>query len=303
MRKAIRFDTYLTLSVILIALLASVQIFNQPKGLAQECLNSSTTAGEVNYGASRCAPNNELDWDKENMQTLLDKENEMIGANSSEVLYIEGSPGPYTWQVSGAGYSFEGGNTEITTTEPNVTLYTDATACGVAPITVSDGCGNPAVTKDIRGPGQWVTISNTCELGGIPDSPELGEFIDADGYEAKKTDGGRRQIEKIVPVGPGSNCGTPCDIGDCNCNDAQYTATGGGCDPCFSLPPKFNNSSYNCRWSRNDFPLYLGTFYCYDYTVYDCDSSPIYCGENDAANGYMCFASEEQKYEEWQCNP
>lgn len=91
MRKAIRLGTYLKLSVILIALLASVQIFNQPKGLAQECLNSSTTAGEVNYGESRCASNNELDWDKENMQTLLDKENEMIGANSSEVLYIEGA--------------------------------------------------------------------------------------------------------------------------------------------------------------------------------------------------------------------
>lgn len=146
-----------------------------------------------------------------------------------------------------------------------------------------------------------MTISNTCELGGVPDTPVLGEYISKYGYTATKTVGGQRQTEKIVHVSTGSACDAPCAPADCNCNDAQYTAEGGGCESCFSIPSKFNNSSSNCSGTTYPYPLYEGTFYCKNYTVVACDNKT--CGESIPIHGYSCYASTEQKYEEWLCNP
>ena len=219
MGKAIRFDTYLRLLMILIAMISCITAIDQSMGFA-ECLNGPTIPGEVSYGALRCSTNNVMDWDHENMQSLLDSRNEMIGANSSEIIYVKGSPGPYTWQVSGTGFSFENGVSEVVTNGPNVILQTDASACGVATITIADGCGNIAVTKYIRGPGEWGLIKagvspSYCELGG-----QYTYYIG--GWDFERVSGYQKQVQKnrLIAGGPDSkySCSFWCGTSNSWCN-------------------------------------------------------------------------------------
>ena len=85
---------------------------------------------------------------------------EALARNSSRVLTIieeSGTGRPYTWSVSGTGFSLK-------TTDPMGTssiLYTDGTACGSAKITVTGCNGKTEVIGYVRSnTGRWILISS-----------------------------------------------------------------------------------------------------------------------------------------------
>ena len=85
-----------------------------------------------------------------------------IDRNSSVTIRVIGGFPPYTWQVSGNGFSLSEGQTQGQTN----TLNANDTACGTATITVTDNYG-VLVTGYVRcTTGQWVLKSNTCVLPG-----------------------------------------------------------------------------------------------------------------------------------------
>jgi hypothetical protein len=97
-----------------------------------------------------------------------DEDGVQLPAHSALVIHAQGGVGPYTWTVSGIGFSFDGEAQEITTDDPQVDLFAGATACGAAAVSVTDSCTGKAITRYYRGPGRWVLKSNTCQLKGKP---------------------------------------------------------------------------------------------------------------------------------------
>jgi len=90
-----------------------------------------------------------------------------IALNSSISIKIIGGCSPYTWSVSGTGFSLE----EPQTTGLTNTLITDDTACGTATITVT-GCFGPPETGYVRSTtGQWGNTIFLCGNSLIGCSP------------------------------------------------------------------------------------------------------------------------------------
>ncbi len=93
-----------------------------------------------------------------------------LARNSFRVLTIieeSGAGGPYTWSVSGSGFSLE--NTNPTGTSN--TLYTDGTACGTATITVTGCNGTTEITGYVRcATGRWVITGSitSCPFSCTP---------------------------------------------------------------------------------------------------------------------------------------
>jgi len=86
-----------------------------------------------------------------------------INRNSSVTISVIGGTPPYTWQVSGTGFSLSLNETEMTS---NV-LYADSSSCGTATIEVIDYDGTP-VTGYVRcATGHWVKkeMGMICGLG------------------------------------------------------------------------------------------------------------------------------------------
>jgi RHS repeat-associated protein len=85
-----------------------------------------------------------------------------IDPNSSITIYVIGGNPPYTWQVSGDGFSLS----KTQTWGSSNTLFADVTACGSVAITVTDAAGD-TVTGYVRSTaGKWVLKGNYCGLSG-----------------------------------------------------------------------------------------------------------------------------------------
>jgi hypothetical protein len=224
-----------------------------------------------------------------------------IGNGEDKAIHVTGGLAPYSWAVSGhAGFTLA----DPVTTDVANTLSNNG-ACGTATITVTDARGS-VVTGDVRSTygSSWQQVGGkpTCGLPGEPDT-HYDSLLHSIPTTLRRTVGGQRQTEIFSPIGGGRICDASCNMGNCDCNNAAYTANGGGCVPCLDLPGEFVNSSYSCRYSIFNFPLVSGTFYCKDYTVVECIASIFgYCGGNVPASHSMCFASVDQYYEEWRCN-
>ena len=88
---------------------------------------------------------------------------------SHETIYTSGGCPPFSWTVSGSGFSFASDETD---TEYNQ-LDTSASACGPGGITVNDACGN-VVTGTIRcTAGSWSpgTVYNECYEDALHQCP------------------------------------------------------------------------------------------------------------------------------------
>lgn len=102
------------------------------------CVNQCTTCDMVDA----------LAWGDSNPETIV--------RSTSVGISVAGGLGPYTWSVSGTGFTLGSGVTE---TGAN-TLIADGTACGSADITVIDKCGLP-VTGYVRcTTGTWTVVSS-----------------------------------------------------------------------------------------------------------------------------------------------
>jgi len=95
-----------------------------------------------------------------------------IDRNSSVEISVIGGFPPYTWQVSGNGFSLSLNETEGTSNA----LYSDDTACGTATITVTDKCGDECTGYVRCSEGEWSVVVG-WSTGGTPSSCGPGEVM------------------------------------------------------------------------------------------------------------------------------
>lgn len=97
-----------------------------------------------------CCLASALAWDSDTSATTVAREDSCTVAITDS----EGTSGPYTWTVSGTGYTLD----DAITTGLTNTLNADASACGVATITVT-GCGETEAIGYVRcTTGEWTVI-------------------------------------------------------------------------------------------------------------------------------------------------
>lgn len=91
---------------------------------------------------------------------------ETIEREDSGTIVVTGGSSPYTWEVSGTGFSLD---SEETTDGDNI-LYADETSCGSATITVTDGVGNTTTFYVRSTEGEWVPTTDyeSCGSGNTP---------------------------------------------------------------------------------------------------------------------------------------
>lgn len=181
-------------------------------------VGTSTLTGNYIYPPGYLCP--------ENPSLVYDTANsaETIELNGSATLIVIGNNPPYTWSVSGTGFTLEN---EGQPTGPTNTLYADDTACGTATITVT-GCGGPSVTGSVRSiAGHW-EYNTECSLYSSL-------------YIIETTIGGEySKTWYWCPNNPGS---CPSGINPASVNISYWLPGGGdcyfgeGCDPYCDLIP------------------------------------------------------------------
>jgi hypothetical protein len=171
---------------------------------------------------------------------------------------------PFTWTVSGTGFSFP---VKKTSGRSN-TIVTNSSPCGTGRITVRDVCGK-STTGYIRAvSGTWSSVSAFC----IPECQ--GTDRPGDGYCIY----GKHRMSNSYPIsltcGGGCGCGN-CVTQDCagRCDDTYGSI---GCIECFNFYPPAGETG--------DFPCSVGA---------DCGD-----GRFQSVN---CYASNIQTWE-WVCS-
>jgi len=108
-----------------------------------------------------CPADIAMTWDDANSAETIGQGN---GGDAEAAVYVQDGLGPYTWSVSGTGFSMASPETDVAYN----TLLADATACGTATITVTDFCED-SVIGYVRGTegSDWVQKSTgTCVAPG-----------------------------------------------------------------------------------------------------------------------------------------
>jgi len=103
-------------------------------------------------GNDCCVPDAAMAWDYGTSAAT-------VARSASVTVAITGNNTPFTWSVSGTGFTLD----EVTTTGLTNTLNADASACGSATITVT-GCDSKVAIGYVRcTTGQWVIIEKLSE--------------------------------------------------------------------------------------------------------------------------------------------
>lgn len=120
---------------------------------------------------------------------------ETISRNDLEGLTVRNGKGPYTWTITGAGFSLD---YDETAGKGNI-VRTDNTACGSGTVTVTDSCGK-TISHTIRCTyGQWgAWVSDTC---GAPGVGTLSYVWNDDLMAFTRTSGGFQTEQRINRVG------------------------------------------------------------------------------------------------------
>ena len=157
-----------------------------------------------------CAGCQAVSWDE-------DTSAETIEGTDSVVVAVTGNCTPFTWEVSGSGFSLEN---EETIGASNL-LISDG-ACGSAVITVTDACGNVATAAVRCTNGQWSDWTNIWS-----EDDEVPGGCGCVGYPTGET-----LCEEVVDQYTYWLTG--------NADEGNSTGTGGcpdGADPCLGLAP------------------------------------------------------------------
>ncbi len=150
-----------------------------------------------------------------------------IDRNSSVEISVIGGFPPYTWQVSGNGFSIPSSTTDGTNT-----LSADGTACGTATITVTDVCGDSCTGYVRCTTGKWVIKQSAnidaCVLPGVGTSSSCGagctSYVLIVGYQ--------KQVQVTYSAG---GCGFEDPVSCCEC-DICCNPDGSGCAGWACLP-------------------------------------------------------------------
>jgi len=172
-----------------------------------------------------CAVEDNVAYDDTNSDETIDQG---IGEeDATAVVIVTDGCGPFTWEVSGTGFSIPASTDGRTNT-----LSADDTACGTATITVTDNCGD-SCTGYVRGTeGQWVnkkvgTVDGdeACVLTGIGTYSACGSdhcFELVEGYQ--------KQTQRVHNYG-GCQLGSSVSCCECDicCNTGGDGCTGWRC--------------------------------------------------------------------------
>jgi hypothetical protein len=151
---------------------------------------------------------------------------ETIVAGSSVQVFVTGGRGPFTWSVSGLGYSLL---VAETVTGTNQVTCADG-VCGVdydpyCTITIADAC-DANVSASLRNTGgEWVFVGNTCGIAfGATEAVDAGsgscEAGTSERYTRTLISGYQKQIQ-----------GQETCVGSKTCSDPDCTSiVAGGCD-------------------------------------------------------------------------
>ncbi|MBA7716217.1 hypothetical protein ES703_125284 [subsurface metagenome] len=150
--------------------------------------------------------------------------------STSKPVYVEGGIPPYTWAVTGTGFSLS----NPTTQDPFNTLNASSGACGTALIHVTDICGNEVTGRVPCTAGSWIHIATNASnyygctpwksvWGGesydIVEGYQKWEMMGAFSFRSKCCPGDTVDCRWDFPDIPPPPCGNPCEcdgvIGRC----------------------------------------------------------------------------------------
>jgi len=203
-------------------------------------------------GASVTVPccNFPIEWDEDASEDTIEPE-------GNAVVAVTQGTAPYTWSVTGTGFSIE----PETGSRFNL-LLADETACGTATIVVTDACGSGTVGYVRSTEGRWVQQGpqNVCRF---PGAGELWWKWGAQSYawEGRSTQGEwRTDVRLSGGYGGGigcMNCGDDGFPGGGTCPEMCLVVCGvtveNNCTECITgVPPVgySNAGSWNC-WGQD----------------------------------------------------
>ena len=233
-----------------------------------------------------CPPDIVISWDSDLNLTV----GQGNGGFATAAVKVKDGLGPYTWSVAGTGFSMQ----DAVTNGVNNVLQADATACGLATVTVTDFCGD-SVTGYVRcTAGQWTEIGFTsCVVSGDPDTPG----------GAVRTEGKYRLTENIRSA---FAAGLPDNTynGFANCTEGYNMCVrdGANCDK--GAPCHADMGCTKCltnSWCATNYTL------CHNAATCKCcalTSSGCVCNNPGGTCYYSTMCIEDtSKLEEWTCVP
>jgi hypothetical protein len=199
---------------------------------------------------------------------------ETIACNREAVIGVYGKCPPYSWSVSGTGFSLR----DTLTAEPGNVLISGQTCCGAAVVSVTDGCGNTTEGAVRGAAGTWVYKGRGCKLGSSkkPVAQSVTTYT--------RSDGRYKQVQQICRpstyglgrcAGNVYSCDCHCATGECDPPACVTPNRRCGCDPIYGCEPCLAPDSVPCKL------------------------------KNPTAHWYGCGCNCNVKLEwyEWQCQP
>ena len=127
------------------------------KALISACMTDpcgNVCCNDIEVSCKICPPDISISWDNTSSPST-------IGSSSEAEVYVQDGIAPYSWSVSGTGFSLRRAKTDTVSN----TLITDGAACGKATITVTDFCGDVTTGYVRCTTGSWNEIDN-CSMNG-----------------------------------------------------------------------------------------------------------------------------------------
>lgn len=171
---------------------------------------TSIITSDYRYPAGQlCTTDPDIEYDTENSSETVDQ-------NDSATISVIGNNAPFTWSVSGIGFTLDNAKTTGFTN----TLNADNTACGSATITVT-GCDGTSITGYVRcTTGQWTLINNdvnqACTLTGAATS-QRSSFVE-------RIEGKYKQFEHLAGTLYDGSCDGSCS--GCGLCITEYSCAG-----------------------------------------------------------------------------
>jgi len=158
---------------------------------------------------------------------------ETIARSAGAEILVTGGCGPFTWEVSGTGFTFSSSQSD----DRSNTLNADATACGTATLTLTDACGT-VLTNYVRcTTGQWVdTGNNACTVTGVG-TQITGSFPTCSPCEYEIISGNKKVVATIYGPNTGEDyCRDYLE--SCEAGDTYECASSGqdNCEACGASP-------------------------------------------------------------------
>lgn len=246
------------------------------KALATICMTDpcgNVCCEDVEVSCKVCPPETVISWDDTLSAETIGQGN---GGYATAGVYVKDGLGPYSWSVTGTGFSMLHNKTEGVSN----TLQADASACGSATITVTDHCEDTVVGYVRCTVGQWSEIPFTsCVISGA--------ITEEDGQTRIQDKWKLVEVWGITCSTSGSCSGLCATYYDyCHCLEPADCHTTMGCTQCLNHGGICNQAGYSVEcFSPAD--------------CYCCALDGNAC--SDTGGGIVMCSRSSSKLYEWVC--